>query len=822
MFTEGPMKYIHSRLLFFCLILAILSPLATATGRSAEAREEEQRLISVLESSSSLQEKDAACAQLKRIGDAACVPALARLLTDTNLSHSARYALEAMPWPEAGRALADALPRTSGMLKVGIIDSIGQRKQKTAVRPLAAELANPDLLVAAAAADALGRIGGSEAMDDLLRVMGSSNAPLHRAAVQAALSCANQLHKAGDYRKANRAFNQIYVKAKDDGSKVAAYRGVILSSGKSAGTVAAAAIAKTTDARQLAALQLVHELPGPTATRAFVELLPRSAPPVQTALIEGLGQRKDVSAVPAIVKQLKNSSLEVRLAALAALGRLGDATLVGVLTKTASTTKEGERLLARQALKDLAGPGVKEALLAQLSKEDPGVQAEAALALGERRENGVIPALLKLAQTGNESGRNSALLALSTLSTEKDLDSMVQLVVESQSKENRTAAAEALNTVYQRLKLRNPKVPTQALTTAVRNSSTEVRLALLPVCSGLSDIETAKVLTEAVRDNNPDVRAAAVRAVSDSVNPELLSTIAGLAQELQEGNLKSVAIAGFVRLATDEATSMQPIATKLAAFEKVLSSTLRPEQVRMILGGLGQLAAPRAVKLVEPYLASEPVRSEAAGALVKIAPAIADTEVATDALKKVLATQGIEAETRKSAQAVLGSLEARADYLMSWEVSGPYRKTGTDFSGLFDTVFAPENEASGAAKWALVQNASDPARPGVVDLLKALGGEQCVAYARTWVFSPKQQEARLEMGSDDGIKVWINGAAVYANNIARPLQAGSDKANVSLEEGWNRLMIKVTQNNQGWEFCMRFLNPDGSRFAGLKAAVEKP
>jgi hypothetical protein len=62
---------------------------------------------------------------------------------------------------------------------------------------------------------------------------------------------------------------------------------------------------------------------------------------------------------------------------------------------------------------------------------------------------------------------------------------------------------------------------------------------------------------------------------------------------------------------------------------------------------------------------------------------------------------------------------------------------------------------------------------------------------------------------------------VYANNIARPIVAGSDKANVTLKAGWNTLMLKITQNNLGWEYCAKFTHPDGSRLAGLKFDVSK-
>jgi hypothetical protein len=106
-----------------------------------------------------------------------------------------------------------------------------------------------------------------------------------------------------------------------------------------------------------------------------------------------------------------------------------------------------------------------------------------------------------------------------------------------------------------------------------------------------------------------------------------------------------------------------------------------------------------------------------------------------------------------------------------------------------------------------------------MDLLQALGGQQRVAYARTWVNSPKQQTVRLEIGSDDGVKVWLNGHVVHANNVARALQPGSDEVDVTLNEGWNTLMLKVTQNITAWEFCVRFSQPNGEPVTGLRASL---
>jgi hypothetical protein len=80
----------------------------------------------------------------------------------------------------------------------------------------------------------------------------------------------------------------------------------------------------------------------------------------------------------------------------------------------------------------------------------------------------------------------------------------------------------------------------------------------------------------------------------------------------------------------------------------------------------------------------------------------------------------------------------------------------------------------------------------------------------------------LEIGSDDGVKVWLNDKLIHAHNTFRGLTPGSDKVKVTLKAGWNPLLLKVTQLNQGWEFCARFVKPDGSAIENLRFDASEP
>lgn len=103
------------------------------------------------------------CQMLALIGSARSVPALAPLVRDARTADAARYALEAIPGPEASAALRDALAALSGPVKAGLIGSLAARRDqaaKPALAALKADAAEP-ALVREAAARALDTLGAS-------------------------------------------------------------------------------------------------------------------------------------------------------------------------------------------------------------------------------------------------------------------------------------------------------------------------------------------------------------------------------------------------------------------------------------------------------------------------------------------------------------------------------------------------------------------------------------------------------------------------------------------------------------------------------------
>ncbi len=215
---------------------SLLNPIDDAvvtTRDDAAARQDlEDRLAAVLATDVSRDAKDFVCRQLMVIGTGRSVPALAAILTNPELSHMARYALERIPAAEAGQALREALPQTEGAVKIGIIGSLGVRGDADSVAQLAALLGDSDECVACAAAFALGDIRTKDAAKSLGDVSGAT--PKVQAAVSdAALSCAEALLADGNKVDALAVYKRLSAQDQPKHVRVAATRGVLACAGKS-------------------------------------------------------------------------------------------------------------------------------------------------------------------------------------------------------------------------------------------------------------------------------------------------------------------------------------------------------------------------------------------------------------------------------------------------------------------------------------------------------------------------------------------------------------------------------------------------------------
>ena len=153
-------------------------------------------------------------------------------------------------------------------------------------------------------------------------------------------------------------------------------------------------------------------------------------------------------------------------------------------------------------------------------------------------------------------------------------------------------------------------------------------------------------------------------------------------------------------------------------------------------------------------------------------------------------------------------------FVRDWQLLGPFPSTGEQGH---DAVYPPEHEAvrlekaydgfGGRVKWRPYHSAGD--KIDLADFFQYRGAG--AAYAASWVCSEGDQAVTLGVGSDDGVRVWINGDKVHDAKGGRQARPGQDVVKVRLKKGWNEIRAKVDNIVGTWELYLEFRTADGGR-----------
>jgi HEAT repeat protein len=215
----------------------VLEKRVNETAGNPDARKElTQRFVGLLENpQATLACREFVCKQLMRIGGGEVVPPLAKLIgEDEKLATLGRFALERIPDPAAGEALCNALSRTHGAVRVGVINSIGERRQPEAAGALGLLLTDKDEAVGSAAAAALGKIASPDAVKSLMEAKGVVSANVRRSVVDGLLCAADQLVSRGRAQEEAAIYQDLYRETESTAVRIAALRGLVATGGDSA------------------------------------------------------------------------------------------------------------------------------------------------------------------------------------------------------------------------------------------------------------------------------------------------------------------------------------------------------------------------------------------------------------------------------------------------------------------------------------------------------------------------------------------------------------------------------------------------------------
>ena len=526
-----------------------------------------------------------AAKRLSVYGTEKCIPELIAMLPHPEMGYYSLYALEPMPLDAVDVTLREETKKCKGMTLVGVLKTIGVRRDAGAVPYLAPLLDNEDVEVAKATYGAYGYIGTPECAEILKKAVGDFKDGFEKPVCDAALDCAKKLVDEGNVDLALTVYDAV----------IASKSRPFLKEGAIFNRILARGVAGTDDLLRYlhsdeiglfeAALQSVRMLPGggdKSVCKVLVDELDKFPPRRKGQILEALAGRKDKEsrdAALAIATTVKEPEV-VRVSAMNALGTLDIPEAVPTLL--AGAAEEGA--VGEAAFRSLIFMANKDADAAiAKAMTDAGNKIDSAMIriAKERRTAAATPQLWSIVDTANFPLRGDAIDALGETATLKDLPNVAKLIATAKNDEEKKRINVTLSSICARM----PQQESFDTIIAIFNQdgSIAVKQAMMDLLKTIGGKAAVDKVTEIALGTNAALVDKATQVLGEWDSPDTMAEIAAsllkVAKESREDRFKIRGIRGYIRLARQFS---YPEEERIAMIKTAFDTATRPEDKNLI------------------------------------------------------------------------------------------------------------------------------------------------------------------------------------------------------------------------------------------------
>jgi hypothetical protein len=149
-------------------------------------------------------------------------------------------------------------------------------------------------------------------------------------------------------------------------------------------------------------------------------------------------------------------------------------------------------------------------------------------------------------------------------------------------------------------------------------------------------------------------------------------------------------------------------------------------------------------------------------------------------------------------------VESNGRFITDWWLIGPFDNMERKGFAMayppeksFDTTQAYGGKNGQKLNWKRYSDKTS----GYIDLARLHSPtDNVVSYAYTKISLPEAQTLQFGVGSNDGVRVWINGRLVLDRLVSRKAVPNEDLVNVDMQKGENIILVKVDQTGDRWGF----------------------
>jgi len=628
------------------LVFSIAILLSCATGHTDEASD----LHSILNSDSSLHDKGVACRRLALVGNEDSVPILEKLLGDTELSHLARVALEGIPFESVDEVFRRQLDTAQGDLRIGVINSIGNRRDAKAVPKLLEALPKSEPTVRTAILYALSDLAtmeSSSALQNMLKTPAGLSTDL---LADCAMRCADRLAKDGNTAEAITIYQSVRSESLSQNLRDAATLATIRLSGASGLQLLTEQLQSSKDSQFQVGLQAARLLPADQAAQILCRELAAASADRSVMILDTLSDLRDKSSMEIVRRSLDSGSPRVRAAAARALGTIGDASVIKELLELCRWGLYPESATdAFKSLVQLEGDGIDAAIL-DAARDASDDELTALRLIGERRIRATKVLLIAL-RSMVEVKRIAAIEALGKTATDAELDPLLD-AIRAGTTEERKVAVSAVASVCRRSA--DPDAITPKISSRFADSPLDLQLVRFDLLKTIGGEAALREVIQSANDSNESIMDAATRALGDWPTPDVAVGLFGLCSSVEKSKYKIRALRAYIRifrqfgLPTDQRLQMARDAFAL--------STRNDEKV-LVLHALLSFQNRDSMLFALEHLKDPGLEATAAQVAIYIADQVSDKEAVKAAMRMVL-DSGAEETYAKQARDILAKLGA--------------------------------------------------------------------------------------------------------------------------------------------------------------------
>lgn len=596
-------------------LLLIEDEVEKSTVSAETQRETAAKLAAYLSDETSYPGRQFVCMQLRLVGGAAEVPALAKYLFVPTDVENARLALEVIDDPASLVPLREALDRFEGDALIGVVNSLAKRKDAESFDKIAALTKSTDLKTADAALYALGRFGDAGAEF----LLASDPAPENRTAAEALLNIADGWLDADENGKAKRIFERFALPAAPPGVRKASLKGLlqIMTPAEREDAVTAWIFGDDAERRKIAAERIA------TLSDAAFDRIAAKKDSLPSAMLDPFYEaavlRGRTSVLADLTAMMEKGDSVQKASAIRRLGRLDDPSVIPAMVDQLRSEDAAVQSAAMDALLGLPREETAPLLIAAVEKA-PAETSEAIDLLARMKWHPAIDPLIALAKNPDASIHNPVLRGLADLADpdSADLPRLVDLYLYASTKGYRDDVERTIVLVCGKEENASDRVFEAAKSLSGGSEIPESTLiTILPLLGKLGGEEVYARIEGFKSDSRPAVRQAAVRALCNWPTAEHADELWTLATDAENPAYRRMALRAFIRVQVLE--NDRPSSEILAQFRKAMPLAAADEDRILIIQRAAEVRTPECIEWIFSFLDDTALTESVSEAVVKMA-----------------------------------------------------------------------------------------------------------------------------------------------------------------------------------------------------------